>query len=163
MLLALCLKQTMANIDLNQLKKLRNETSASVSDCRKALDESSGDYNKALAWLKKRAAAIAEKKSERTTGQGLIESYIHAGGKVGVLIELLCETDFVARTDEFKQLAKELGMQIAAMKPDSVETLMKQEYIRDGSLTIQDLIKGVIGKLGENISVKRFSRFSIGE
>lgn len=153
----------MANIDLNLLKKLREETSASVSDCRRALDEANGDYKKALEWLKKRAAAIAEKKSDRTTSQGVIESYIHAGGKVGVLVELLCETDFVARTDEFKHLARELGMQIAAMQPESVASLLKQEYIRDGSLTIEDLIKGVIGKLGENITVKRFQRFAIGE
>lgn len=153
----------MTTVDLTLLKKLRSETSASVSDCRKALDESSGDYKKALEWLKKRAAVIAEKKSDRSTGQGIIESYIHAGSKVGVLIELLCETDFVARTDEFKHLAKEIGMQIAAMKPETVETLLKQEYIRDGSMTIQDVIKGAIGKLGENILVKRFERFAIGE
>lgn len=153
----------MANTDLQTLKKLRSETSASVSDCRRALDESNGDYGKALAWLKKRAAVIAEKKSERATGEGLVEAYIHAGGKVGVLLELLCETDFVARTDEFKHLAKEIGMQIAAMKPENVEALLKQEYIRDSSLTMQELIKSVIGKLGENITLKRFQRFAIGE
>lgn len=153
----------MATIDLQSLKKLREETSASVSDCRRALDESEGDYKKALEWLKKRASVIAEKKATRTTGQGIVEAYIHAGGKVGVLVELLCETDFVARTDEFKQLAREIGMQVAAMKPENVDSLLKQEYIRDGSLTMQDLIKGVIGKLGENITIKQFSRFSIGE
>jgi elongation factor Ts len=153
----------MATIDLQLLKKLRSETSASVSDCRRALDESEGDYKKALMWLKKRAAAIAEKKSDRTTDQGIVEAYIHAGGKVGVLVELLCETDFVARTDEFKHLAREIGMQVAAMKPESVESLLKQEYIRDGSLKISDLVKGSIGKLGENITVKKFTRFAIGE
>jgi elongation factor Ts len=153
----------MANIDLQALKKLRGETSASVSDCRRALDESNGDYKKALEWLKVRAAAIAEKKAERTTGQGIVEAYIHAGGKVGVLVELLCETDFVARTDEFKHLAKEIGMQVAAMNPENVDALLKQEYIRDSSQTIQELVKGVIGKLGENITVKHFQRFAIGE
>ena len=153
----------MANIDLQLLKKLRSETSASVSDCRRALEESAGNYEKALAWLQKRSEAIAEKKADRTTSQGIVEAYIHAGGKVGVLVELLCETDFVARTDEFKQLAREIGMQVAAMKPENVDSLLKQEYIRDGSLTTQDLIKGVIGKLGENITIKQFSRFSIGE
>jgi len=153
----------MATIDLQLLKKLRSETSASVSDCRRALDESDGDYKKALGWLKKRSAAIAEKKSDRTTDQGIVEAYIHAGGKVGVLVELLCETDFVARTDEFKHLAREIGMQVAAMKPESVESLLKQEYIRDGSLKISDLVKGSIGKLGENITVKKFTRFAIGE
>ncbi len=153
----------MANYDLQTLKKLREETSASIADCRRALEESEGDYKKALEWLKKRAAAIAEKKADRTTGQGLIESYIHGGGKVGVLVEISCETDFVARTDEFKHLAKEIGMQIAAMNPENVEALLKQEYIREPSQTIQDVIKGVIGKLGENIAVKRFQRFAIGE
>ncbi len=153
----------MADIDLKTLKKLREETSASISDCRRALDEAGGDYKKALAWLQKRAAAIAEKKADRETGQGLIEAYIHGGGRVGVLVELLCETDFVARTDEFKHLAREIGMQVAAMRPDTVETLLKQEYIRDSSRTIQDLIKDVIGKLGENIILKRFKRFEIGE
>jgi elongation factor Ts len=153
----------MATIDLQLLKKLRSETSASVSDCRRALDESEGDYKKALGWLKKRSAAIAEKKSDRTTDQGIVEAYIHAGGKVGVLVELLCETDFVARTDEFKHLAREIGMQVAAMKPESVDGLLKQEYIRDGSLKISDLVKGSIGKLGENITVKKFTRFAIGE
>lgn len=153
----------MANIDLQLLKKLRSETSASVSDCRRALEESAGNYEKALVWLQKRSEAIAEKKADRTTSQGIVEAYIHAGGKVGVLVELLCETDFVARTDEFKQLAREIGMQVAAMKPENVDSLLKQEYIRDGSLTMQDLIKGVIGKLGENITIKQFSRFSIGE
>ncbi len=153
----------MADIDLKTLKKLREETSASISDCRRALDEAGGDYKKALAWLQKRAAAIAEKKADRETGQGLIEAYIHGGGRVGVLVELLCETDFVARTDEFKHLAREIGMQVAAMRPDSVETLLKQEYIRDSSRTIQDLIKDVIGKIGENITLKRFQRFEIGE
>lgn len=153
----------MADIDLQALKKLRAETSVSVSDCRKALEESNGDYKKALDWLKKRAAVIAEKKAERATGEGLIEAYIHAGGRVGVLIELLCETDFVVKTDEFKHLAKEIAMQIAAMNPENIEALLKQEYIRDSSQTINDLIKGVIGKLGENITLKRFQRFAIGE
>jgi elongation factor Ts len=153
----------MATINLEDLKKLRNETSASVSDCRRALDESNGDYKKALAWLKKRAAAIAEKKSDRETGQGLVEAYIHAGGRVGVLVEILCETDFVARTEDFKKLAREIGMQAAAMKPTTVEALLKQEYIRDPSQTIEELIKAVIGKVGENITLKRFQRFEIGE
>lgn len=153
----------MANIDLETLKKLRSETSASVSDCRRALDEANGDYKKALDWLKQRAAAIAEKKAERVTGQGLIEAYIHAGGKVGAMVELLCETDFVARTDEFKHLAREIGMQVAAMNPKNVEELLKQAYIRDASMTIEGLIKLTIGKTGENITLKRIVRFELGE
>lgn len=151
----------MADIDLKTLKKLRDETSASIADCRRALDESEGDYKKALAWLQKRAAEIAAKKADRETSQGLIEAYIHGGGKVGVLVELLCETDFVAKTDEFKHLAKEVAMQVAAMNPETVEALLKQDYIRDGSQTIEGLVKAAIGKIGENISVKRFVRFEI--
>jgi elongation factor Ts len=151
----------MANIDLKTLKKLRDETSASIADCRRALDEAEGDYKKALAWLQKRATEIAAKKADRETSQGLIESYIHGGGKVGVLVELLCETDFVAKTDEFKHLAKEVAMQVAAMNPETVEDLLKQDYIRDGSLTIEGLVKAAIGKIGENITVKRFIRFEI--
>jgi elongation factor Ts len=151
----------MADIDLKTLKKLRDETSASIADCRRALEESNGDYVKALSWLKKRSEEIAEKKAHRETSQGIIDAYIHAGGKVGVLTELLCETDFVAKTDEFKYLAKEIGMQVAAMNPKDVDTLLKQEYIRDSSQTIEQLVKAVIGKLGENITVKRFARFEI--
>ncbi len=151
----------MAQIDLKLIKKLRDETSASIADCRRALDESDGNYDKALAWLKKRAAEIAAKKADRETSQGLIESYIHGGGKVGVLVELLCETDFVAKTDEFKHLAKEVAMQVAAMNPETVEDLLKQDYIRDGSQTIEALVKAAIGKTGENITVKKFIRFEI--
>lgn len=148
-----------ANIDL--LKKLRNESSASIADCRMALEENDNNYDKAVEWLKKRGLEKAEKKSDRETHQGLVEAYIHNGGKVGSLIVLLCETDFVARTDEFKNLAREIGMQVAAMNPESVEALLKQEYIRDSSHTIESLIKSVIGKLGENITLKEFKRFEI--
>ncbi len=151
----------MADIDLKSLKKLRDETSASIADCRRALDESDGNFEKALAWLQKRSAEIAAKKADRETGEGIIEAYIHGGGKVGVLVELLCETDFVAKTDEFKHLAREIGMQIAAMNPENLEALLKQEYIRDGSQTIEGLVKAAIGKTGENISVKKFVRFEI--
>jgi len=151
----------MANIDLKTLKKLRDETAASIADCRVALDESGGDYKKALAWLKKRSIEKADKKSGRATGEGTIEAYIHQGGKVGVILSLLCETDFVAKTDEFKRLAKELAMQVAAMNPANVEALLKQDNIRDSSITIDQLVKSAIGKLGENITVKDFKRFEI--
>jgi len=149
----------MVNIDL--LKKLRQETSAGVSDCRQALEESNGDYGKAIGWLKKRGIEKAEKKAQRETHQGIVESYIHGNGKMGVLVVLLCETDFVARTSEFKNLAHELALQVSAMSPKDVDELLKQEYIRDASLTISDLIKAAIGKLGENIQVKEFSRIEL--
>ncbi|MGH2639399.1 MAG: translation elongation factor Ts [Rhabdochlamydiaceae bacterium] len=148
-------------VDLKAIKKLRDATSSSIADVRRALDEANGDEKKALAWLKKRAAEIAAKKADRETSEGLIEAYIHGGGKVGVLVELLCETDFVAKTDEFKHLAREVAMQVAAMNPTDVETLHKQEYIRDSSLTIEQFVKSVIGKLGENITIKRFTRFEL--
>ncbi len=147
--------------DIKLLKQLREETGASIADCRKALEETKDDYKKALDWLRKRGIEKAEKKADRTTAQGLIESYIHQNGKVGVLVEILCETDFVARTDDFKHLAHEVAMQVAAMNPKDVDTLLKQEYIRDGSLTISDLVKSVIGKLGENIVIKEFKRLEI--
>ena len=146
--------------DLDQIKKLREETQASIADCRKALEEGNGDYGKALEWLKKRGAEIAEKKQDRETNQGLVDAYVHSG-KVGVLVTLLCETDFVARTSEFKNLAHEIALQISAMNPKDVDVLLKQEYIRDPKLTINDLIKQTIGKLGENIVVKEFSRHEL--
>lgn len=151
----------MATIDLKAIKKLRDATSASIADVRRALDEAKGDEKKAMEWLKKRAGEIAAKKADRATGEGLIEAYIHGGGKVGVLVEILCETDFVAKTDEFKHLAKEVAMQVAAMNPTDLDSLLKQEYIRDSSQTIEQLVKVVIGKLGENITVKRFTRFEL--
>lgn len=147
--------------DLEMIKKLREETSVSVADCKKALEQSNGDYTKALEWLKRRGAEIAEKKAERETAQGIVEGYVHGGGKVGVLLVLLCETDFVARTDEFKSLAHEISLQISAMEPKDVPALLKQEYIRDPKITIEDLIKQTIGKIGENIVVREFSRLEI--
>jgi elongation factor Ts len=148
-------------IDIKLIKQLREETQVSIADCTKALEEAKGDFEKAIQILKKRGIERAEKKATRETAQGIIESYIHQSGKVGVLLEILCETDFVARTEDFKRLAHEVAMQIAAMDPKNVEALLKQEYIRDGSVTIENLIKQTIGKLGENIVVKQFTRFEI--
>jgi elongation factor Ts len=147
--------------DIEQIKKLREETQASIADCRKALDDSKNDYKKAQEWLKKRGAEIAEKKAERVTSQGVVEAYIHGEGKIGVLVTLLCETDFVARTDEFKKLAHEIAMQVSAMDPKDVKALLSQQYIRDPKLTIDDLIKEAIGKIGENIKVREFSRIEL--
>ncbi|MBI2195490.1 MAG: translation elongation factor Ts [Candidatus Levybacteria bacterium] len=149
--------------DIKLLKKLREQTQVSIADVRHALEESDNDYKKALILLKDKGIEKARKKSDRETSQGVVESYIHQNGRVGAMVELLCETDFVARTDEFKNLAHEIGMQVAAMKPKNVESLLKQEYIRDTSLTIDKLIKSAIGKLGENIVIKRFKVFEIGE
>ena len=150
------------SVDLNLLKKLRLETSAGIADCRKALEETGSDYKKAGEWLRKHGLEKASKKEGRETSQGLIESYIHQNGRVGALVEVLCETDFVARTDEFKKLVHEICMQAAAMNPKDVDALLKQAYIRDASKTIEDLVKEAIAKVGENIVVKRLQRFEIG-
>lgn len=151
----------MASVNLGQLKKLREETQASVADCRRALEEVAGDYKKALSWLTKHGIEKAVKKEGRQTTQGLVEAYIHQNGRVGALILLLCETDFVAKTVEFKHLAHELGMQVAAMNPKDIDSLLKQEYIRDNSMTVGGLVKSVIAKLGENIVVKKFVRYEL--
>jgi elongation factor Ts len=148
-------------IDIESVKKLREETSASVADVKKALEESNGDFDKAVEWLKKRGIERAEKKAERETNQGIVESYIHGNGKVGVLVALLCETDFVARTEEFRALAHEIALQISAMNPKDVKELMAQEYIRDPKLKMEELVKQTIGKLGENIQIREFSRIEL--
>lgn len=153
----------MTNANIELLKKLRNETQVSLADCRRALEETDNNIDQAKEWLRKHGIEKAEKKSDRETSQGLIESYIHQNGKVGAIVEVLCETDFVARTDEFKKLSHDIAMQIAAMNPKDVDSLLKQEYIKDGSKTIRDLIKGTIAKIGENIVIKRFSRLELGK
>lgn len=119
----------MAKADITLLKKLREESQAGIADCRMALEETENDYDKAKEWLKKRGMDKAAKKGDRETAEGLIEAYIHGNGKVGAMIEIACETDFVARTDEFKSLAHEIAMQAAAMKPESLEKLLGQDFI----------------------------------
>ncbi|MBI2022139.1 translation elongation factor Ts [Candidatus Daviesbacteria bacterium] len=152
----------MSNISVEDIKKLRKETGAGIADCREALENSDGDFDKAKKYLKKKGLDKASSKTDRDVGSGLVETYSH-GGRVGVLVELLCETDFVARTDDFKNLAHELALQIASMNPSSVEDLMNQEYVREPDQKVEDLIKGVISKLGENIRVGRFERIALGE
>ena len=148
-------------VKIEQIVKLREKTSAGVMECRKALEEAKGDEKKAEELLKKWGVEKAEKKTGRSTKAGIIDSYIHGEGKVGVILELLCETDFVARTEDFKKLSHELCLQIASMKPKDVKILLSQEYIRDPSVKIGDLVKQTIGKLGENITLSRFTRFSL--
>ena len=148
-------------INAQQIKDLREKSQAGFSDCKIALEEAQGDMKKAEEILRKKGFEKAAKKSDRETGQGLVESYVHQTGRVGVLVSLLCETDFVARTDEFKSLAHEIAMQVAAMNPKDTAALLKQEYIRDGSRTIDDLIKETIAKLGENIQLGDFKRSEI--
>lgn len=150
------------NTSVDIIKKLREETAASIADCREALEEASGDMEEAKNLLKKKGLDRAGTKTAREVKAGIVEVYSH-GGRVGVLVELLCETDFVAKTEDFKNLAHELALQVASMNPSSVEELLTQEYIRDNTQTVDQLIKSVVGKLGENIQVGRFERVTLGE
>jgi elongation factor Ts len=196
-------------INAQIVKKLRDETGAGMMNCKKALAENDGDYEKAIQSLKLKGMATADKKSSRNTNEGLIYSYIHTGGKLGILLEVNCETDFVARREEFSDLAKNIAMQIASNPnikvvstediPDSLKeevrafenakddlknkpkeiqdkiiegrvekslkqnVLLEQDYIRDPGITVNDYIKQVIGIIGENIRVTRFTRYVLGE
>ena len=142
------------------VKKLREMTGAGVMKCKEALEESGGDIDKALKIIREKGAALAGKRSERKTGAGILESYIH-NDRVGVLLELRSETDFVARSEDFRELAHDLVMQIAAMAPDDVEELLGQLYIKDESIKVEDVVKQVIAKVGENIKIERFCRYEI--
>ena len=135
---------------------------AGIAECREALEATGDDVVKAQEYLREKGIEKAAKKSDRVASQGLVEGYVH-NGKIGVLVEIACETDFVARTDDFKNLSHEIAMQVSAMKPKNVEELLKQPYIRDPKLTIAALVKTFIAKLGENIQVKRFVRVALGE
>jgi elongation factor Ts len=160
------------------VKEIRDQSGAGIMQCRKALMECDGDTEKALETLKKQSLFKAAKKAERRAVEGLIEAYIHTAGRVGALVELNCETDFVARTDEFKQLAHHLAMQVAAMNPKFITEeeykpeigeepqnacLMLQADIKEPDKTIKEIITEVIARTGENIKVGRFSRFELGE
>jgi elongation factor Ts len=195
-------------ITAEQVKELREKTGAGMMECKKALSEANGDVSKAVTILRERGLAAAEKKAGRQTREGLVASYIHAGGKLGVLVEVNCETDFVARTDDFQELVRDIAMQIAAANPlcvgreDVPETevsrereiyrkqaegtgkpeqviakivegklnkyfsevaLYEQPFIKDPQITVHELIKSKIAKVKENISVRRFARFKVGE
>ncbi len=199
----------MGNITAKLVKDLRDKTGAGMMDCKKALNETDGNVNKALEWLRKKGIASAEKKSGRIAAEGSIGSYIHTGSRVGVLLELNCETDFVARGDIFQSLLKDVSMQVAACpnveyvsideipkdvvekekqiemgrddlsgKPEQIKekivegriakrlnelVLLSQPYIKDSSLTVEDLVKQAAAKIGENIKVRRFTRYTLGE
>ena len=148
-------------IKIEDLKKIREITSASVDAIRQALEEADGKIERAMELLKKRGAAVAAKKSARETGEGIIASYVHANGKIGVVVKLLCETDFVARNEQFQKLGRELAMHIAAMNPASVSELMGQPYVRDQDMTVETLVKDYIAKVGENIRVGEFCRLEL--
>jgi len=147
--------------NLEEIQKLREETGISVMECKKALVEACGDIEKAKQILQSKSAMVAAKKADRTTKQGIIEAYIHGNGKIGVLLELSCESDFVAKNPDFKELAHDLAMQIASMDPETTEELLKQDYIKDSSLKVSDIVNSKIQKIGENIKVSKFSRYQI--
>ncbi|OGO06668.1 MAG: elongation factor Ts [Chloroflexi bacterium RBG_13_57_8] len=159
------------------IKELREKSGAGIMDCRSALMGCGGDIDKALETLREKGLLKAQKKAERTTSQGLVEAYIHTAGRIGAMVEVNCETDFVARTDEFKQLAHCLAMQVAALTPKYISEeeikegeeldpkeacLLSQPYIKDPTRTIKDVIIEVIAKVGENIRVRRFTRYELG-
>ncbi len=148
-------------ISVEEIKALREETGLSIAQCRFALEEAGGDKTKALEILKKNASGIALKKGDRSLGAGSVAAYIHSGDTVGVIIELLCETDFVAKNPEFKATAKEIAMHIAAMNPSNTEELLAQPFIKDTSKTIADMINGTVQKFGERTEIGRFTRFSV--
>lgn len=147
----------------DHVKRLREETGAGVMDCKKALDEAKGDFERAKALIKERGLAKAKEKSDREANEGVVEAYVHAGGRIGAMVELSSETDFVARNPDFKGLAKEIAMQVAAMDPTSVDQLLEQPYIRDASKTIGELVTTIAASTGENVRVKRFKRFELGQ
>ena len=159
------------------VKELRQKTGAGIMECKKALLEAEGNSEKAAEILKQHGLALTQKKSDRTVGQGIVEAYVHPGGQVGAIIEVNCETDFVARTEEFKELAHDLVLQVTAMSPQFVTPddippqtnvdqqtvcLLLQPFIKDSSKTIEDIITEAIAKVGENIKVRRFVRFELG-
>jgi elongation factor Ts len=159
------------------VKRLREETGAGMLDCKKALDETNGDYDQAKENLRQKGHASAAKRAERATAEGVVQSYIHHNSRLGVLVEINCESDFVARTEDFRKLAQQIALQIAAASPLYVSSeempdgaegdpkeviLLQQPFVQDESRTIEDLIKETISKTGENIRVKRFARFELG-
>lgn len=149
----------MSNIET--IKQLRDSTGFSLDEIRKALEEARGDKARAVEILKAHGASIAERKSARTTNQGIVEAYIHSTKKVGAMVEILCETDFVARNPMFTQLAHELAMHIAAMDPADMKELLSQFYIKDQDQTVADFVQNYIAKLGENIKIGKFARFQL--
>lgn len=165
-------------ISLEVIKALREETSASLNDVKSALEEAAGDKPKALLILRKRGAEIAQRRAGRVTGQGRVEAYIHHDGKLGALVEVQCETDFVARTDEFIGFCRDVAMHVAAMNPDALKAeepangtspdapqsiLLTQPFVKDPSTTVGGLLQSLIGKIGENVVIQQFTRFGLGD
>lgn len=147
-------------ITTEQIKELREKTGVSVGECKKALEQAEGDMQKALVILSERAVVAAGKKGDRTLGAGTVASYIHNKGQVGSLVVLSCETDFVSKNEDFSALARDIAMHVAAMKPETIEELLPQPFIKDPSKTISDLVSGAVQKFGERVEISRMSCFS---
>ncbi|MBI2008860.1 translation elongation factor Ts [Candidatus Saccharibacteria bacterium] len=152
----------MTNIDISEVKRLRELTGVGITDAKAALVEAEGDFDKALAAMRKKGLTKADKRSEREARAGLIGGYVH-DGRIGVLVEVNCETDFVAKTDEFKELVKDLCLHIAASEPEDVKMLLDQPFVKNPEITVGDYIKEHVAKLGENIVIRRFARMALGE
>ncbi len=165
-------------VDVKLVRTLRDQTGAGIMDCKDALEKSDGDMEKAVQALREKGVASATKRGGKDTNEGVIETYLHTGGRVGAMVELGCETDFVARTEEFQKLAHDICMQIAAMGPvyinaDEIEegddrppaqiALMLQPYIKNSSSSVGEMVRELAGKVGENIKVVRFTRLAVGE
>ena len=168
----------MTTISADAIKELRERTSAGIMDCKNALQDAQGDMDQAIALLRERGIATVAKKASRAANEGLIETYVHAGGRIGVIVELNCETDFVARTDDFKELAHNIALQVAAMDPQAIDDerplddldtsdgeprLLHQPFVKDSSQTIGNLLTDTVAKVGENIVIRRFVRYGLGE
>jgi len=169
------------SVSLDAIKALREKTSASLNDVRQALEAAEGDEAKALTWLRQRGAHMAQARQDRATGQGRIESYIHHDGRLGAVVEVNCETDFVARTPEFAQFCRDVAMQVAAMNPRYVRKedaatktshgaeglkalcLLEQPFVKDQGTTVSSLLEGLSAKTGEHVVIRRFMRFAVGE
>lgn len=152
----------MADIDLDTIKRLRELTGIGITDAKKALVEYNGDFDKALEAMRAKGLTKAEKRSEREARAGLIGTYNH-DGRIGVVVEVNCETDFVAKTDEFKELVKDLCLHICSMNPEDEKQLLDQPFVKNPDLAVGDYVKEHIAKLGENIVVRRFARYELGE
>jgi elongation factor Ts len=149
------------DFDINIIKKLRDETGAGIMDVKNALNSSNGDINLAKEELYKKGLAKAEKRSDRETNEGIVYSYIHNGSKIGAMVMLTCETDFVAKTEDFTKVAKELALQVSSEEYESLEALLNSPYIRDESKKVSDLVADLSAKTGERVELKNFVRFAI--
>ena len=152
----------MANYSLQDVTDLREQTGMGLMDIKKVLDEADGNRAKALELLKERGAKIMAKKADRVSGEGVIEAYVHAG-RIGVMLELNCETDFVARSETFKEFAHDLALQVSSMAPETVEELLEQPFIKDSKMSIADYLRDMTSKLGERLVISRFTRIVLGE